>query len=113
MLTFPHDRRAAVTKEQKRTVRRALRLYGCGSALACPGKEGQDARAWHRVIGATLDYYAAVDPACETLLRLRYLGGMPEDKVIPRLHIGRTTYYHKELEVLSTAAIYAAAEGLM
>lgn len=102
-----------MTKEQKRTVRKALRLYSCGSTLSCHGKEGREARAWYKVICATLDYYAVADPACETLLRLRYLGGMPEDKVIPRLHVGRTTYYHKELEALSTVAIYAAAEGLM
>ena len=38
---------------------------------------------------------------------------MPEERAVAKLHIGRTTYYHKELEALSTVAVYAAAAGLM
>ena len=47
------------------------------------------------------------------LLRLRYMEGMREDAVIKALYIGRTTYYTKELEVLSTVGIYAAQAGLL
>lgn len=50
---------------------------------------------------------------CGQLLQLRYLDGMPEGRVVAKLHIGRTTYYHKELEALSTVAVYAAAAGLL
>ena len=39
---------------------------------------------------------------CKRLLQMRYLDGMPEERVVAKLHIGRTTYYHKELEALST-----------
>ena len=49
----------------------------------------------------------------QAALQLRYLDGMPEERVVAKLHIGRTTYYHKELEALSTVAVYAAAAGLM
>ena len=47
------------------------------------------------------------------LLRLRYIEGLREDAVIRALYIGRTTYYTKELEVLSTVGIYAAQAGLL
>ena len=60
-----------------------------------------------------MDYYEAADPVCKRLLQMRYLDGMPEERVVAKLHIGRTTYYHKELEALSTVAVYAAAAGLM
>ncbi len=47
-------------------------------------------------------------------LRMRYLEGMREEEdVIRALYIGRTTYYSKELEALSTVGIYAAAAGLL
>ena len=59
------------------------------------------------------DYYARTDPACWELLRMRYLEGMREEDVIRALYIGRTTYYSKELEALSTVGIYAAAAGLL
>ena len=59
------------------------------------------------------DYYARTDPACWELLRLRYLEGAREEDVIRALYIGRTTYYSKELEALSTVGIYAAAAGLL
>ena len=80
-----------MTREQKRRVRAELRL--CGQLA--------------------MDYYEAADPVCRRLLQLRYLDGMPEERVVAKLHIGRTTYYHKELEALSTVAVYAAAAGLM
>ena len=57
--------------------------------------------------------YAEVDGTCADLLRLRYLEERPEAETIEKLHIGRTTYYHKELETLSTAAVFAAKAGLI
>lgn len=52
-------------------------------------------------------------PGVLELLRLRYIEGLREDAVIRALYIGRTTYYTKELEVLSTVGIYAAQAGLL
>lgn len=86
-----------MTREQKRRVR------------AC----GQGKSDWADVIALAMDYYEAADPVCKRLLQMRYLDGMPEERVVAKLHIGRTTYYHKELEALSTVGIYAAAAGLM
>ena len=85
-----------MTREQKRRVREELRLCGKGKST------------WAGVITLAMDYYETEDPVCRRLLQLRYLDGM-----VAKLHIGRTTYYHKELEALSTVAVYAAAEGLM
>ena len=82
-----------MTKEQKKATRQALRRYGEGSVCA----------AW----------YDRNDPVCAQLLRLRYLQGLPEEKVIARLYVGRTTYYTKELEALSTVAVCAADAGLL
>ena len=65
------------------------------------------------VIGAVLAWYDRNDPVCAQLLRLRYLQGLPEEKVIARLYVGRTTYYTKELEALSTVAVCAADAGLL
>lgn len=90
-----------MTREQKRRVRAELRLCGQGKST------------WAGVIALTMDYYEATDPVCGRLLQLRYLDGMPEERVVAKLHIGRTTYYHKELEALSTVAVYAAAAGLL
>lgn len=90
-----------MTREQKKAVRHALR-----------NKEHRPA-AWNEVIRQTMDYYAAADPVCAELLQQRYLDGVREETVIRRLYIGRTTYYHKELEVLSTVAVLAAARGLL
>ena len=83
--------------------RQALRRYGEGSVCA----------AWAQVIGAVLAWYDRNDPVCAQLLRLRYLQGLPEEKVIARLYVGRTTYYTKELEALSTVAVCAADAGLL
>lgn len=90
-----------MTREQKRRVRAELRACGQGKS------------DWAGVIALAMDYYEAEDPVCRRLLQLRYLDGMPEERVVAKLHIGRTTYYHKELEALSTVAVYAAAAGLM
>lgn len=89
-----------VTKKQRKEVRRALRQYdGHGR--------------WAAVLARVKEYYARTDPACWELLRMRYLDGMREEDVIRALYIGRTTYYSKELEALSTVGIYAAAAGLL
>ena len=90
-----------MTREQKQRVRAELRLCGQGQST------------WAGVITLTMDSSEAADPVCGRLLQLRYLDGMPEGRVVAKLHIGRTTYYHKELEALSTVAIYAATEGLL
>lgn len=91
-----------MTKKQKKAVRRELRAVG----------RGEESR-WSEVIREVLDHYDREDPVCGDLLRMRYLQEMPEELVYPRLYIGRTTYYRKELEALSTVAVYAAAAGLM
>ena len=116
--------------------RRALFLSGCIRARAagliwgtvCPAElwkevcshdalwSGDKAGAgmeWAGVVAKVMDYYARADPVCGELLRLRYLERWREDKTFPALHIGRTTYYTKELEALSTVGIYAAAAGLL
>ena len=90
-----------MTKKQRKVVRSALREYD-GS---------QD--VWAKVLEKTRAYYVKADPICWELLRLRYLEGQREDVTFQRLHIGRTTYYAKELEALSTVAVYAAQAGLL
>lgn len=99
-----------MTREQRRVVRRGVRAYG--DALRGVDETGQGV-AWAAVVEKALDYYATADPVCGELLRLRYLERWREDKTFPALHIGRTTYYTKELEALSTVAIYAALAGLL
>ena len=89
-----------MTKQQKKMVRRALRKFDGGGP-------------WAGVLGRVREYYACEDPVCWELLRLRYLEGRNEWDVVELLHVGRTTYYRKELEALSTVAVYAAAEGLI
>ena len=88
-----------MTREQKRRVRAELRACGQGKS------------DWAGVIALAMDYYEAADPVCKRLLQMRYLDGMPEERVVAKLHIGRTTYYHKELETLSTAASGSAADA--
>ena len=89
-----------MTKKQRKEVRRALRQY--------------DGRSkWAAVLDRVRDYYTRTDPVCWELLRMRYLEGMREEDVIRALYIGRTTYYRKELEALSTVAIAAARRGLL
>lgn len=99
-----------MTKQQRRAVRRGLRQYG--DALRSGDKAGAGME-WAGVVAKVMDYYAKADPTCGELLRLRYLERWREDKTFPALHIGRTTYYTKELEALSTVGIYAAAAGLL
>ncbi len=100
-----------MTKQQKKDVRRALRRYG--RALEEPeGKADGLVQAWESVIAQAMDYYAAADPVCAELLQRRYIAGEKEWDVVGALHIGRTTYYRKELEALSTLAVFAAREGL-
>ena len=81
-----------MTREQKRRVRAELRA--CGQ-----GKSG-----WAGVIALAL---------LQVPIVIRTTENMPEERVVAKLHIGRTTYYHKELEALSTVGIYAAAAGLL
>ena len=99
-----------MTKQQRRAVRRGLRQYG--DALRSGDKAGAgmewETCFWPLILGT-----ARADPVCGELLRLRYLERWREDKTFPALHIGRTTYYTKELEALSTVGIYAAAAGLL
>lgn len=103
-----------MTRKQKQEVRQALRRYGGGSVLVRPGAaSSREARDWAEVIAAALRYYDAEDPVCAKLLRLRYLDKLPEKQVIPKLYVCQTTYYTKELELLSTVAVYAAAKGLL
>ena len=90
-----------MTKKQRKAVSRALR------------EPGSRAAGWTGVLEKVRDYYAHTDPVCWELLRLRYIEGLREDAVIRALYIGRTTYYTKELEVLSTVGIYAAQAGLL
>ena len=92
-----------MTKEQKKATRKALRRYA----------EGPGRAAWAEVIEGVLRYYEQTEPLCAQLLRLRYLEGRPEEKVVPALYVCRSTYYRKELEVLSTVAVEAARRGLL
>ena len=75
--------------------------------------EGPVRAAWAEVIEGVLRHYEAVEPLCAQLLRLRYLEGKTEDEVVPALYVSRSTYYRKELEVLSTVAVEAARRGLL
>lgn len=104
-----------VTKQQKKAVRKALRQYGHEHepAAADSSETARWRRDWAKVISQAMDYYAVADPVCAELLRMRYLQGKSEWEVIGALHIGRTTYYRKELEALSTVGIYAAGAGLI
>lgn len=103
-----------MTRQQKKAVRKALRQYGRKQKAAdTAGCAATGPDPWRRVIRQVLDYYAEVDGTCADLLRLRYLEERPEAETIEKLHIGRTTYYHKELETLSTAAVFAAKAGLI
>ena len=101
-----------MTKQQKKDVRRALRRYG--RALDEPeGRADGPEAAWESVIRQAMDYYADADPVCAELLQRRYMAGEKEWDVVGALHIGRTTYYRKELEALSTVAVFAARPGLV
>lgn len=89
-----------MTKGQRKAVRKALRRHdGTGP--------------WQEVLERTREYYAREDPVCWRLLELRYLEGQREEKVIQALYVGRSTYYAKQAEALSTVAVYAAQAGLL
>ena len=89
-------------EERRRGIDQGAETTGAGRAA---GSAGRGKATWAGVITLTMDYYEAADPVCGRLLQLRYLDGMPEERVVAKLHIGRTTYYHKELEALSTVGI--------
>lgn len=97
-----------MTKEQKKTVRKALRQYGRRALGSCG-----DGRKWTAAIEEALNYYAENDALHMKLLQWRYIDGLSENTVVAKLYIGRTTYYRKELEALSTVAIAAARRGLL
>lgn len=101
-----------VTKQQKKDVRKALRRYGMERAEE-KNTAAEWVRAWGTVIRRAMDYYEKADPDCAKLLQLRYIDGLSEWETVGRLYIGRTTYYRKELEVLSTVGMYAARAGLI
>lgn len=103
---------ARVTKQQKKDVRKGLRRYG-RAMEAAEDTPDELTQAWGRVIGKALDYYAEADPVCAGILVRRYMAGEKEWDVVEALHIGRTTYYRKELEALSTVGLFAAREGLV
>ena len=101
-----------VTKQQKKDVRKALRRYG-GERAEEKNTAAEWVRAWGAVIRRAMDYYEKADPDCAKLLQLRYIDGLSEWETVGQLYIGRTTYYRKELEVLSTVGMYAARAGLI
>ena len=127
------EARLEVRRHQRRTEElesRCTRLVAQMTGMPAGGGSGLEAtwaaladerREEQRLVQEELDQYHAVerfiaqlgDPVCRTVLRLRYLEGKPEEKVVPALYICRSTYYRKELEVLSTVAVEAARRGLL
>lgn len=99
-----------MTREQKKAVRRGLRAYG--KALEA-GTPGDVLPGWAAIVERTTDYYSRHDRTCSELLRLRYLERKTEDETVEALYVCRSTYYRKELDALSTVAVYAAAAGLI
>ena len=95
-----------MTAEQRERTRNALRRYGMRQWARTP-----ENRRWQEAIDESLAYYEEHDPVRADLMRLRYFENRPEDEVIERLHIGRTTYQKAQLDMLSTVAICAARRG--
>lgn len=95
-----------MTAEQRRLTRDALRQYGIRHWARTPKN-----RCWQEAIEESLAYYEVHDPVRADLMRLRYFENRPEEEVIERLHIGRTTYQKAQLDLLSTVAISAARRG--
>lgn len=95
-----------MTAEQREQTRNALRKYGTRQWARTP-----ENRRWQEAINESLTYYEEHDPVRADLMRLRYFENRPEDEVIERLHIGRTTYQKAQLDLLSTVAICAARRG--
>lgn len=95
-----------MTEEQREQTRNALRKYGARHWARTP-----ENRRWQAAIDESLAYYEEHDPIRSDLMRLRYFENRPEEEVIERLHIGRTTYQKAQLDLLSTVAICAARRG--
>lgn len=95
-----------MTAEQRNLTRNALRKYGARQWARTP-----ENRRWQAAIEESITYYEEHDPVRVNLLRLRYFENRPEEEVIERLHIGRTTYQKAQLDLLSTIAICAAQRG--
>ena len=100
-----------MTKQQRRTARKELIAYG-KRQRGLPG-DSQNREGWEKAIRDMMDYYAKADPQTAQLVELRYLQGLEELEVIGRLYIGRTTYYRKAEDAISTLAVYAAHEWLV
>ena len=95
-----------MTPEQRAITRNALRKYGTRQWART-----QENRRWQEAIDESIAYYKEHDPIRADLLRLRYFENRPEEEVIERLHIGRTTYQKAQQDLLSTIAIRAAQRG--
>ena len=95
-----------MTPEQRAITRDALRKYGTRQWARTP-----ENRRWQEAIEESLCYYEAHDPLRADLLRMRYFERCPEDEVLERLHIGRTTYQKAQQDLLSTVAVNAARRG--
>lgn len=95
-----------MTAEQRAITRKALRKYGARQWARTP-----ENRCWQEAIDESILYYQEHDPLRADLLQLRYFENRPEEEVIERLHIGRTTYQKAQQDLLSTVAINAARRG--
>ena len=95
-----------MTQEQRKITRKALQEYGTRRWARTP-----ENRRWQEAIDESILYYKEHDPLRAELLRLRFFEKRPEEEVIERLHIGRTTYQKAQQDLLSTIAVYAAQRG--
>ena len=98
----------AMTLEQRRKTKQALRKYGVRQWENSPCNWG-----WVQAIRQTQEYYRIADPIRAGVLQLRYLEHRQEEDVLKQLHIGRTTYQKAQLDLLSTVAVYAARYGAL
>lgn len=99
-----------MTREQKKAVRRGLRAYGKALETGTPDDAPP---GWAEIVERTTGYYSRHDRICAELLRLRYLERKTEEETVDALFVSRSTYYRKELDALSTVAVYAAAAGIL
>lgn len=97
-----------MTREQSKATKQAMRRYGTRQWARNPVERG-----WRTAIEQSVDYYKEHDPLRAQLFELRYVQNRPEDEVIERLHIGRTTYKKAQQDLLSTIAVYAAQRGAL
>ncbi len=95
-----------MTLEQRKLTRNALRKYG-----ARHWARSVENRRWQQAIDASIAYYQEHDPLRADLMRMRFFENRPEDDILERLHIGRTTYQKALQDLLSTVAVYAAQRG--